>query len=66
MAITLYRNTNFVAHDGSVGFGDVILFDDTDLTDEQLLMLDNLGGSSDSICLLEAIMAGEPLDKWEN
>lgn len=65
MAFQLQLNTAWVETDGSYGVSDVILFGQDDLTDDQWGVLADLG-DNDRIEYVQAIMAGEPLDAWEN
>jgi hypothetical protein len=64
MAITLHANKGWVETDGSYGFGDVITFDEDDLTQDQWDVLERLS-DTDRIEYVQAIMAGEPLDDYE-
>jgi hypothetical protein len=61
----LRENIGWVSTDGSYGVSDVVLFNSDEITDEQW---DTIEGLSDPhrIEYVQAIMAGEPLDKWEN
>lgn len=64
MAMTLY-NSGWISPDGIWGVGDIILFDELGLTEKQWDTLNVLDGR-DAFEYVEAIMAGEPLDEWEN
>ena len=64
MALSLHTNTAWVETDGSFGVSDVILFDPSDLTDQQWETLGDLR-DSERLDYVNAIMAGEPLDQWE-
>ena len=59
------RNTAWVDEQGSYGVGEIIMFDDDDLTQEQWELLQNLH-DGDRLPYINAIMAGEPLNKWED
>jgi hypothetical protein len=63
MAITL-TNANWIADDGSYGNGEVIVFEDADLTPRQHDVYENLD-DEDKFDYVYAIMAGEPTRNWE-
>jgi hypothetical protein len=64
MAFVLHANASWVETDGSYGTSDVITFDSDDLTQEQWDRLSDMR-DSDRMGYVYAIMAGEPLDEWE-
>ena len=64
MAITL-TNANWVADDGSYGYGEVIVFQDADLSPRQQETYDNLD-DDEKFDYVYAIMAGEPTSDWED
>ncbi len=58
------KTTAWVSDDGSWGAGAIILLDVNDLTEEQWETLSELNDNN-KFDYVYAIMAGEPLDKWE-
>lgn len=58
------EKTAWVTDDGSYGVGSVITFDQSDLTAQQWETLSILS-DNDRLDYVQAIMAGEPLDEWE-
>jgi hypothetical protein len=61
----LIINRSWIADCGSYGTGDVIVFDDDALTDEQYERLQELR-DNDKFDYVNAILSGEPLEEWEN
>lgn len=59
------KNTAWVSEDGSYGSGWLIAFDEDSLTPDQWETLGELN-DNDKYDYVYAIMAGEPLDEWEN
>ena len=64
MAFELTSTTGWVSEDGSWGVSPIITFHVNDLTEEQWETLSELN-DNDKFDYAYAIMAGEPLDKWE-
>ena len=64
MAFKLSEKKCWVAEDGSFGGGAIIVFDTMDLTDQQWDTMSELS-DTERLAYVYAIMAGEPLTKWE-
>ncbi len=58
------RNIGWVTEDGSYGYGGIILVTENALTDDQWERVGNMR-DNDRYDYVYAIMAGEPLDDWE-
>lgn len=65
MAIKLMEYVLWIADDGSYGGGHVLVMKPNDITEEQADRIENMH-ESDRFWYVQAIMNGEPLDKWEN
>lgn len=59
------KETAWVTADGSYGSGAIIVFDEDSLTEDQWDTLSDLR-DNDKYNYVYAIMAGEPLDEWED
>lgn len=62
--MSLNAHTGWVTDDGSYGACAVITFDENDLTAQQWDTLSILA-DNDRLPYVQAIMAGMPLDQWE-
>ena len=64
MSIRLTQEMNWVSDDGSYGYGEIITFQDKDLTPRQLEVYEDLD-EDDRFAYVQAIMNGDPTDEWE-
>lgn len=65
MTISLKHRINWVANDGSYGYGAVLTFDPDDLSERQAETYDNLS-DDEKFDYIQALLNGDPTDEWED